>query len=191
MSVHFFSDKPVLSTSQASRRDFCQLSSIVDGENRRRIVLTSPNVNSLNSEPSTSSSPFDITAVLPNTFQCASPFVLSPVSSVEERWIRSLECIARNDSDGLLLTLLVLWHDVRSIYFSLLPTCCSHISTIIDSQFQRWPLLALRRDNSFGFTLLHYAAFSDSAACARTLLQVALQNVEHTSYKFPQKNHGQ
>ncbi len=126
MSVHFFSDKPVLSTSQASHRDFCQLSSIVDGENRRRIGFT-PNVNSLNSEPSTSSSPFDVTAVLPNTFQCVSPFVLSPVSSVEERWICSLDYIARNDSDGLILTLLVLWHDVRSIYFSLLSTCCSHI----------------------------------------------------------------
>jgi hypothetical protein len=126
MSVHFFSDKPVLSMSQASRRDFRQLSSIVDGENRRRIGFTSPNVNSLNSEPSTSSSPFDVTEVLPSTFQCVSPFVLSPVSSVEERWICSLDYIARNDSDGLILTLLVLWHDVRSMYLSLLFTCCSH-----------------------------------------------------------------
>lgn len=41
-----------------------------------------------------------ISTLLPRTFPCVSPFVLSPVSSVEERWISVLDCISRNDCDG-------------------------------------------------------------------------------------------
>lgn len=103
-----------------------------------QVVGFLPNFRSPKSEPPTSLPPSG-SEVFPRPSLL--PFVLSPVSSVEERWIGSLESIAQNDSDGLLVTL------------------------------QKWPLLALRRDNSFGFTLLHYAAFSNSSTCASILLQ--------------------
>lgn len=69
-----------------------------------QVVGFLPNFRSPKSEPPTSLPPSG-SEVFPRPSLL--PFVLSPVSSVEERWIGSLESIAQNDSDGLLVTLQV------------------------------------------------------------------------------------
>ena len=69
-----------------------------------KVVGFLPNFHSPKSEASTSL-PSSGSEVFPRPVLL--PFVLSPVSSVEERWIGSLESIAQNDSDRLLVTLQV------------------------------------------------------------------------------------
>lgn len=71
-----------------------------------KVVGFLPNLHSPKSEPSTCLPPAGVTSeVFPRPL--LSPLILSPVSSVEERWIGSLECIAQNDSDRLMVTLQV------------------------------------------------------------------------------------
>ena len=65
----------------------------------------------------------------------SSPFVLSPVSSVEERWISALECISRNDSDGCAVALQVTdWIKKSPSEISLLMFCVPRF-VIIDFNY--------------------------------------------------------